>query len=103
MASVLAAVGGLDGPGLRGFRIFARFDCLVYRRRGNDFALEICVDDEGRVVEAIDRRSGAPRIWSLRDDPARSRVRVSRATVNRLLRRMGVADRLLPATGEESR
>jgi hypothetical protein len=96
MRTVLAAVGELDSPTLRGFRVLAGFDCLLYERNRNDFALELCVDDEGRVVEAIDRRGGDSRIWSLRDDPTSSELRVERPVVNRLLLRMGVPQRLLP-------
>jgi hypothetical protein len=97
MRTVLAAVGDLDSPTLRGFRVLAGFDCLLYERNRDDFALELCVDDEGRVVEAIDRRGGGdPRIWSLRDDPTSSELRVERPVVNRLLLRMGVPQRLLP-------
>ena len=95
MARVLAAVGRLDNPSLSAFRYLTSFQCLLYRRDGNRVALELCVDVRGRVVEAIDRRSGEPRIWSLRDDPTRSTVRVDRATVDRLLIRMGVPQRLI--------
>ena len=85
---VLAAVGPLDQPSLDAFRHLERFDCLLYRRRANPFALELCVDHAGRLVEAIDRRHGRAKIWSLRDDPSRSTVRVDQAEVERLLRKM---------------
>ena len=58
MRTVVAEVGPIDSPSLRGFRILASFDCLVYRRGRVPYALELCIDDEGRLVEAIDRRSG---------------------------------------------
>ena len=96
MRDVLAEVGPLDSPQLRGFRILANFECLVYERGRNDFALEVCVDDDGRVVEAIDRRDGTAEVWSLRDDPTRSDVRVDRAEVNALLRKMNVPAEYLP-------
>ena len=96
MRMVLEEVGSLDSPNLRGFRIFVHFQCLVYERGRNDFALELCIDDAGRVVEAIDRRDGAPEIWSLRDDRTRSDVVVDRAAVNELLRTMNVPERYLP-------
>jgi len=82
-------IGPLDSPTLSGFRVFPAFDCLTYRRGQNVFALELCIDGSGRVVEAIDRRTYDRRIWSLRFDPSASTVRVSRAKVDRLLRRMG--------------
>ena len=93
---MLQEVGPLDSDDLRGFRIFANFQCLVYERGRNDFALELCVDARGRVVEAIDRRDGTAEVWSLRDDPSRSQVVVDRGEVNRLLRRMNVPDEYLP-------
>ena len=96
MRAVLDEVGSLDSPDLRGFRIFVNFECLVYKRGRNDFALELCVDDQGRVVEAIDRRDGTAEVWSLRDDRSRSNVVLDRGEVNRLLRRMNVPDRYLP-------
>jgi hypothetical protein len=81
-------IGPLDSPGLSGYRVQSAFDCLTYRRGGNVFALELCVDRAGRVVEAIDRRSYVRRIWSLTFDPSASDVRVDRAEVDRLLRKM---------------
>ena len=81
-------IGPLDSPTLSGFRVLPSFDCLTYRRGGNVFALELCVDREGRVIEAIDRRTFDRRIWSLKFDPSASTDRVDRAQVDRLLRRM---------------
>jgi hypothetical protein len=101
MHTVVQEVGPIGSPSLRGFRILANFDCLVYRRGRVPYALELCIDDEGRLVEAIDRRSGEPHIWSLRDDPTRASVRFDRREVDRLLDMMGVPDRLLPTrTGD---
>lgn len=101
IAAVLASVGRLDSPSLHGFRILVNFQCLVYERGRNEFALELCVDHDGRVVEAIDRLGGEPLVWSVRDDPTRSNVRVDRATVERLLRRMNVPQRYLEPGGWE--
>ncbi len=98
MRRVLATVGPLNSPSLKGFRVLANFDCLVYRRGKNLYALEVCADDEGRVVETIDRRTGDPKISSLRDDPSSSEIRVDRREFDRLLVMMGVPPRLLPTT-----
>ena len=100
MRTVLAAVGPLDNPNLTAFRYFNTFQCLVYRRAGLRLALELCFDGDGRLIEAIDRRSGESRIWSLRDDPTRSTIDVDRVEVDRLLMRMGVPKGYLP-TGFE--
>jgi hypothetical protein len=95
MGRVRAAVGPLDSPSLSAFRYLTNFQCLLYRRGANRVALELCVDAHGRLVEAIDRRSGDSKIWSLRDDPERSTIRVDREEVDRLLIRMGVPRRLI--------
>jgi len=82
-------IGRLDSSALSGYRALPGFDCLTYRRGGNVFALELCVDRAGRVVEAIDRRAYDRRIWSLTADPSASTDHVDRAEVDRLLRKMG--------------
>lgn len=87
IARVRATVGPL-GSSLSGFRFLARFQCLVYSRGENRFALELCVDRSGRIVEAIDRRSGDTEYWSLREDPELADVRVDRAEVERHIVRM---------------
>ena len=96
MERVLEAVGPLDNRSLTAFRYFNDFQCLVYRRARIRLALEVCFDGDGRLIEAIDRRSGDSEIWSLRDDPTRSTLRVDRARVDRLLLRMGVPSGYLP-------
>lgn len=88
MARTLRAVGALDADSLSAYRVLPAFDCLLYRRGSNTFALEVCVDDAGRVVETIDRR-GERQFHSLRDDPGASTLRVDRSEVDRLLRKMG--------------
>lgn len=99
MQTVLAAVGELDNPSLSAFRVLDDFRCVLYKRGRNPFALELCVDREGRLVETIDRRSGSPEIRSLRDDPTRSTIRIDRCGIDRLLRRMGVPGRFLCPEG----
>jgi hypothetical protein len=87
---VVALVGALGNPSLDAYRVsLVPFDCLLYGRGGNPYALELCVDAEGRVVEAFDRRRGL-HFWSLREEPDASNVRVDRAEVDRLLRKLGV-------------
>jgi hypothetical protein len=89
MTATRALIGPLDSASLSGYRVLSDFDCLVYRRGENPFALELCVDDSGRVVETIDRRSFERRIHTLREEGAASTLRVDRAVVDQLLRRMG--------------
>lgn len=85
---VRSAVGELNGRTLAGFRVLQDFQCLIYRRRGRIFGLELCVDWDGRVVEAIDRRGDEVEIWSLREDPGHARVRVDRREFERIVSTM---------------
>jgi hypothetical protein len=85
---VRSEIGELDGPTLAGFRVLQDFQCLIYRRNGRPFGLELCVDWDGRVVEAMDRRDGDAEIWSLREDPGRARVRVERRAFERVISTM---------------
>ena len=101
MRAVVAAVGDLDSPTLSSFRFLHNFQCLLYRRGEHPFALELCVRPDGRLVEAIDRRSGEPRFWSLREDPSRAPV-LDRQLVDALLRRIGVREEFLRAAHARS-
>lgn len=92
MRRVQAAIGPLDQPSLDAYRvnIGTGFDCLLYKRGINRFALELCFDKQGRLIEAIDRRgAGDPKISSLREAPGDGTIRVDRALVDRLLKRLG--------------
>lgn len=89
MERVRALIGPLDSPSLSGYRVQPGFDCLVYRRGSNPYALELCVDPQGRVVETIDRRRFHRVISDLHYEPSASTLRVDRAEVDRLLRKMG--------------
>lgn len=88
MKRTRAAIGPLDSPTLTGYRVLPGFDCLVYRRGNDPYALELCVDGAGRVVQTIDRRHG--RAYStLQAEPTASTFRVDETTVRRLLTKMG--------------
>jgi hypothetical protein len=82
------AVSTLEGPTLAGFRFQEEFQCLIYRRGGRTFALELCADWDGRIIEGIDRRGDEVEIWSLREDPERARVRVDRREFERVVSTM---------------
>jgi hypothetical protein len=99
MRAVVAEVGRLNASRLDSYRYFSpTVQCLLYRRGSDPFALELCVDAEGRVIETIDRRTAPkPRIHSLRDDPTRSSVRVDRAEVTRLMHSFGAPLTILPS------
>lgn len=88
MKRIRAAIGPLDSPSLKGYRVLPGFDCLVYQRGTNPYALELCVDGAGRVVQAIDRRR-ARVYYTLQAEPTASTFGVDQATVKRLLTKMG--------------
>jgi hypothetical protein len=88
MERTRAAIGPLDSPSLIGYRVLPGFDCLVYRRGQDPYALELCADAAGRVVQTIDRRHGRT-YYTLQAEPTASTFRVDRAEVDRLLRKMG--------------
>lgn len=85
---VYETVGELDAPNLEGFRMLQEFQCLIYRAGGHKYGLELCVDSEGRVIEAIDRRGDDVRIWSIREDAELARVRVDRRAFERVIVKM---------------
>ena len=91
MRRTFDAVGPLDNRSLDAYRIDIdfEFDCLIYRRGSNRLALELCFDRSGHLAEAIDRRSGKPKIASLREHPGASTIRVPRSEVVRLLKQLG--------------
>jgi len=92
---VLAAIGPLDQPSLDAYRVGVGpgMDCLLYKRGSNPFALELCFDGAGRVIEAIDRTGSSPRISSIREDPSASNIHVDRVSALALIERMKQAAR----------
>jgi hypothetical protein len=78
---VLRAVGPGWAASVSAYRLLPYFDCLLYQRGGNPYALELCFDWDGRVIEAIDRRGRSPKFWSLRYEPKASKTRVDLRTL----------------------
>jgi hypothetical protein len=89
MERVVRLVGPLDQHSLVGFRVLPQFDCLVYRRGSELLALELCVDRQGNLIEAIDRRAGARIYYDLESDPGAASIHLNESEVNRLLEKMG--------------
>jgi hypothetical protein len=89
--TVLAAIGPYDQPALDAYRKGVGnpgLDCLIYRRGSNRFALEFCFDAAGRVVEGYDRRGTSPKIWSVREVPASSDIRIDKPELEALIVRL---------------
>jgi len=51
-------------------------DCLWYAAGETPYAISLCFDRRGRLVEAADRRSGSPVFWSLQPMPAAASIRI---------------------------
>jgi hypothetical protein len=101
--AIAAAAGPLDGARLVGYRL-AELDCLLYRVGREPYALELCFDPRGRLVEALDRRpAGDPRIGTLRYDPGAAPRTVPPARLLAVFRSLGalrkrdLVDGLLPS------
>ena len=85
MRTIVNAIGGnIASPKLSGYRLGPP-DCLAYFERPMLLALQLCFDSEGRVVQAVDRRSDEPRYYSLQYKPSLSSIRYPRATIDKLL------------------
>jgi hypothetical protein len=72
-----------------GWRIASPFRCLLYRQGSEPFAFELCFDPRGRLVEAIDRRSGLPVTSTLRWEPGAATIAVDSAKLDEVLKEMG--------------
>lgn len=85
-------VRALVGPDLVGPRLTAialalpSLTCLVYERESYIYALELCYDQAGRLVQAVDASRGEARYWSVAYRPSRARVRIDPAEIERARR-----------------
>ncbi len=92
MREVAALVGPHWETTAAAYRLTPAFDCLLYRVGSDLYALELCFDSKGRVVEAIDRRKRtSPRFWTLRYDPGESTLRFDPLEVAAALASVGGA------------
>ena len=90
IARVRADIGSeLVNRQLSGYRIARPVDCLLYRWRSILYRWELCYASDGRLIEAIDRRSEPARVWSLREQPAAARMRVPASQLYRIFRSVG--------------
>jgi hypothetical protein len=89
IAAARAAVGAnLAHP--KAYRMAPLFDCLLYGSYSVGDARELCFAPSGAIVETIERHLGQePKIWSLRSDPAASKVRVDPTVIAHMLDKMG--------------
>ena len=93
---MLAAIGGrIDVTSLSGWR-YGPPNCLAYHDKIQLFAYQLCFDQQGRLVEAVDRRGPQPVYYSLEYEPSLSPIRFSPALVDQLLRSAEAASHYPP-------
>jgi len=72
------------------YRIASPVDCLDYARGEDPFALEVCFDSAGRIVDAIDRRDAAhSKRWSLRFDVRAAPLTVAPSQLIKIFESLG--------------
>ncbi|CAB4710169.1 MAG: hypothetical protein F2663_09625 [Actinobacteria bacterium] len=100
ISSIKQLVGDrLDSPTLAAFRFNPGFACLIYRVDTNRFALRLCFDGKGRLVETADLRTGSPVYGSVTYEPSLAPFRVAPERIIAILRRHGVTDGDILASG----
>jgi hypothetical protein len=76
------------------YRLTPTLACLLYGRTGHPFALELCYDLNGDLVEAIDRRGRESRFWDVTYEPDVARDRVAPEHLSATLREMNAFKKL---------
>lgn len=100
IAAVRQEVGPrIDDTSLRAYRTDPGFLCLFYARGERYFALQVCYDSQGRLVETVDRRGATAIYGSVSYRPELAPVRVSTAEVARILRQHRVPEAVLQVAG----
>ncbi len=93
IARLLALEGADWSSKASAFRLSQSFDCLLYKAGGDPYAVELCFDADGRIVEAIDRRRSSTVFWNLTFDPSASTTAVDPATLIKAFVAAGAATR----------
>jgi hypothetical protein len=89
IADVRAAVGPrLARPGPNNYRLEPGLSCLLYAANGRSYALELCDDAAGRIVQAVDRRGKFASFYSVAVDPQVARIRVDPALFPSLIEKV---------------
>jgi hypothetical protein len=76
------------------YRLTPTLACLLYGRNGHLFALELCYDLNGGLVEAIDRRGRESKFWDVTYEPGVARNRIAPEKIAATLRGMKAFDKL---------
>lgn len=70
------------------YRVESGLYCLLYAVRGRVFALELCSDAQGRLVEAVDRRGTLPIFYSVTSEPSVATERMDLRLVSRAIAKL---------------
>jgi hypothetical protein len=87
IALVRSLVGRRIGSAVN-YRVSSNLYCLLYSARRRVFALELCVDGQGRIVEAVDRRGTLPTFYSVAAEPTAANERLDLHLVSRLIAKL---------------
>lgn len=82
----------VDAPSLSGYR-YGTLTCLFYDVDGIAYAVTLCFDGAGRLVESTDRRGPTPLYASIVRSPQAAPVTVDERRLDQLLRRLGARPR----------
>jgi hypothetical protein len=96
IAMVRALVGNRIGHP-DDYRVPAGLSCLLYPDHGRVFALELCIDSSGRIVEAVDRRASISTFYTVVYQPQIARQRLGVAFVSHLISGLQGRSRVVPA------
>jgi hypothetical protein len=78
IARVRAAIGpSLSHPSPKDYLYSPGRTCLLWGVGNRSYALELCIDGKGRVVESVDRRGTAPKFYSIVEEPGAARMTIS--------------------------
>jgi hypothetical protein len=78
----------LTRPGPDSYLYSPGRSCVLYGAAGRSYGLELCVDPEGRVIEAVDRRGATSHFYSLVDEPRAAQLHISPILINSLINRV---------------
>jgi hypothetical protein len=73
------------------YRVGGGLYCLLYKKGGRVFGVELCVDRYGRLVEAVDRRGSMPVFYTVTAEPSVAPLRLDLGLVSRSINRIQAA------------
>jgi hypothetical protein len=87
----LRALVGSNVDNADDYRVGGGLYCLLYDEGGRVFGVELCVDQYGRLVEAVDRRGSQPAFYTVTAEPSVAPLRLDLGVVSRSINRIQAA------------